>query len=293
MVRAVAKRLNGQYSAMEEIRGSYMRNQLAVLNATDPIGYGRWLADAAKNCFIGYGDLNAPVLTKLDKGLTVSHLKRDGLSETLAALDLVATKRNLESLAQAMLVLARAKEAKLHSHEAWYDMLSAIRSTAAAATTQEGSRPGPDTVPLLKHLDVVRNRLRHTGRTDRHRIVSRTVLVKGLEYDHVIVANVDHITDACNLYVALSRARKTITLLGSPPQILIKATPMRPRQRNKRSLQSFSSRQTSGRAPIYLCAKSVSCHLCSSGDPASWHAERYYLTIAAAGQRAATGSGRS
>ena len=218
MVRAVAKRLNGQYSAMEEIRGSYMRNQLAVLNATDPIGYARWLADAAKNCFIGYGDLNAPVLTKLDKGLTVSHLKRDGLSETLASLDLVATKRNLESLAQAMLVLARAKEAKLHSHEAWYDMLSAIRSTAAAATTQEGSRPGPDTVPLLKHPDVVRNRLRHTGRTDRHRIVSRTVLVKGLEYDHVIVANVDHITDACNLYVALSRARKTITLLGSHPR---------------------------------------------------------------------------
>jgi DNA helicase IV len=65
--------------------------------------------------------------------------------------------------------------------------------------------------------------------------VSRTVLVKGLEYDHVIVANVDDITDACNLYVALSRARKTVTILGSRPQILIKATAMRPKQRDKRS----------------------------------------------------------
>ena len=93
---------------MEEIHGSYMRAQLTVLNATDPIGYGRWLANVAKNCFVGYGDLNLPVLTKLDKGLTISHLKRDGLGETMAALDLVATNRNLESLAQAMLVLVRA-----------------------------------------------------------------------------------------------------------------------------------------------------------------------------------------
>lgn len=235
MVRAAARRLNGQYSAMEEIHGSYMRAQLTVLNATDPIGYGRWLANVAKNCFVGYGDLNLPVLTKLDKGLTISHLKRDGLGETMAALDLVATNRNLESLAQAMLVLVRAKEARLHSHEAWYDMLSAIRSAAAAENTQDGSRPGSDGVPLLEHLDVVRDRLRHTGRSDRRRIVSRTVLVKGLEYDHVIVANVDDITDACNLYVALSRARKTVTILGSRPQILIKATAMRPKQRDKRS----------------------------------------------------------
>lgn len=243
MVRATAKRLNGQYSAMEEIRGSYMRNQLTVLNATDPIRYGRWLADVAKNCFVGYGDLNPPVLLKLDKGLTVSHLKRDGLSETLTALDLVATKRNLESLAQAMLVLARAKEARLHSHEAWYDMLSAIRSASAVATTPEDSSLGSDSVPLLNHLDMIRNRLRHTGREDRRRIVSRTVLIKGLEYDHVIVANVDQITDACNLYVALSRARKTITVLGSRPQILITPTLTRPR-RDRRSLRSCLPRQS-------------------------------------------------
>jgi hypothetical protein len=57
------------------------------------IDYDRWLADAAKNCFIGYGGLNPSVLTKLDKGLTASHLKRDGLSKTLAALDLGATKQ--------------------------------------------------------------------------------------------------------------------------------------------------------------------------------------------------------
>ncbi len=235
MVRAAAKRLHGQYSVMEEIHGSYMRDQLTVLNATDPIGYGRWLANVAKNCFIGYGALNPTVLTRLGQGLTVSHLKRDGLTDSLVALDLVATNRNLESLAQAMLILARAKEAKLHSHEAWYDMLSAIRSASASAKTQDGSPPAPDSVPLLEHLDRVRDRLRHTDRADRRRVVSRTVLVKGLEYDHVIVANVDRITDACNLYVALTRARKTITVLGSHPHVMIKATPMRPRQPDKGS----------------------------------------------------------
>ncbi|RQM32194.1 hypothetical protein TN91_21870 [Rhodococcus ruber] len=71
----------------------------------------------------------------------------------------------------------------------------------------------------------VRERVRHGGRQSQLRVVSRTVLIKGLEYDHVIIANAADISDACNLYVALSRARKSVTIIGPSPQITIKETP--------------------------------------------------------------------
>ena len=67
---------------------------------------------------------------------------------------------------------------------------------------------------LLEELAKVREVLRHAGRRERRRIISRTLLVKGLEYDHVIIANVNEHASINDLYVALSRARKTIKILG-------------------------------------------------------------------------------
>lgn len=50
------------------------------------------------------------------------------------------------------------------------------------------------------------------------------LLIKGFEYDHVIIANIADISDACNLYVALSRARKSVTIIGPSPLVTIKET---------------------------------------------------------------------
>lgn len=49
---------------------------------------------------------------------------------------------------------------------------------------------------------------------DVTRIASRTLLVKGLEYDHVVIADLNKMRDPRNLYVALSRARKSAIVVG-------------------------------------------------------------------------------
>jgi superfamily I DNA/RNA helicase len=233
-VRATAGRLRGVYSAMEEIGGSFMHEQLTVLDSMNPEAYAWWLASIAKKCFTGYADLDAPLLKKLENGSTVSHLIRANLSSTLTALDHVVENRTLASLAESMLRLTQAKEAKLHSHEAWYDMLATVRNRHLAPVGRfllaeddpaRSTQPGP----LVEELAKVRDHQRHTGRPERSRVVSRTVLVKGLEYDHVIVANVGQISDSCNLYVALTRARKSLLIIGSTPMIAVKATARGPR----------------------------------------------------------------
>ena len=65
----------------------------------------------------------------------------------------------------------------------------------------------------------MRDCIRHRGRRDRSRVVSRTLLVKGLEYDHVVIANIEQMTDVNNLYGALTRARNSITVIGNAPTI--------------------------------------------------------------------------
>lgn len=211
-VRAVAARLPG-YHAMEEMGGSFMVKQLAALADADPSGYATWLVSVAKNCFTGYGKLDKGVLGRLAKGQPVATLKRPGLEHTLAAIDLVQASPELSVLAVAMDEMHRAREAQLHSREAWRDM----------GTVIEGCALDPER-DMRAELVRVRERVRHGGRRRNLREVSRTVLIKGLEYDHVIIANIADISDACNLYVALSRARKSVTIIGPSPHVTIRET---------------------------------------------------------------------
>lgn len=220
--RATAAHLGGRFTAMEEVGGSYMREKLAELGTSSPDGYAAWLARTTKDCFCGHADLNKGVLDKLDKRQPVGKLKRAGLENALKAMDSVLEHRTLASLAAAMDTVRSAPALRLHSHEAWFDMLTAIRGASVS-----GLGPGALTSELAK----IRDRIRHSGRPERRRVVSRTLLVKGLEFDHVIIANVDEINDQYNFYVALNRARKTLTLLGSSPRVLIQETPLAPKTR--------------------------------------------------------------
>jgi DNA helicase-2/ATP-dependent DNA helicase PcrA len=63
---------------------------------------------------------------------------------------------------------------------------------------------------------VVRNRTRVAGRAAERRVVSRTLLVKGLEFEHVVLCAADEL-DAKNLYVALTRGSRSVTVVARSP----------------------------------------------------------------------------
>lgn len=64
----------------------------------------------------------------------------------------------------------------------------------------------------------IRNKTRIVGRPKNYRAISRTLLIKGLEFDHVIIVNPEKFDDK-NLYVALTRAKKSLTI-WSPSKII-------------------------------------------------------------------------
>lgn len=218
--RATAAKLGGMYSTMEEIGGSFMQGHLAKLAECAPGDYADWLAGFIKASFCGHAGLDGPVRSKLSKGRTVSHYNREGLDEAMEALDRVVADPTLATLAAAMSTVGQAPALSLHSHEAWSEVQTAIRGAVAGGGQSE---------LLLGELAKARDRIRHAGRSRRRRVVSRTLLVKGLEYDHVVIANASEVADACNLYVALSRARKTVTILGASPKLIVAETRIEPK----------------------------------------------------------------
>ena len=55
--------------------------------------------------------------------------------------------------------------------------------------------------------------------------------MKGLEYDHVIIADAATHTSVNDLYVALTRARKSIRILSRSDIITLTASPRGPRKK--------------------------------------------------------------
>lgn len=213
--RRAAVDLNGAFTMMEEVAGGFMRDRLAELAATTPEQFATWLINLTKRCTCGHAQLNDGVKNRLKAGKVTSGLKRPGLEPALAAFDTVVSNPSYTSLASAMGAIPDSASLRLHSHEAWNDIQTALRGAAAADDN-------PDV--LGSELARARDRIRHQGRRNRSKVVSRTLLIKGLEYDHVVIADINQITDVNNLYVALTRARKTITIVGATATITVTET---------------------------------------------------------------------
>lgn len=78
---------------------------------------------------------------------------------------------------------------------------------------------GGEAATLTDAASIVRNRARMRGRRLPQHAVGTTLLVKGLQFDHAIVLDGDGY-DANNLYVALTRGVKSLTVVSKAPTIV-------------------------------------------------------------------------
>lgn len=210
--RSIGAELNGNFAVMEEIAGKFMTDKLDELTALAPDSYAIWLLELTKKCLCGNGKLDVTVRNALAQSRTIGHLSRPGLEPALAGLDAVTTNPCFATLADAMDLIRQSASLKLHSREAWRDIQLALRSAAIH---------GDDPKMLANGLAHARDQLRRVGRHEVPRVVSRTVLVKGLEFDHVVIADIGQLREVKNLYVALTRARKSVTVVGTSPTITL------------------------------------------------------------------------
>lgn len=201
-VAAHASRLSGSFAVMEDIQGNYMQAALKRLPPPGDPQLATWLARFSKDCASGLAGLDRPLLNRLMGNQSIGSYRRQGLEQVIEALETVRVDPTYVGLVKAATEIQRSTSVKLYRREAWRDTLQAI------ALCEDSDLAPPES------LAKVRDRLRWAGRRPPKRVASRTLLVKGLEFDHVVIADLSNFSDPRDLYVALSRSRRTLTLLG-------------------------------------------------------------------------------
>ena len=169
----------------------------------------------AKDCISKIAEqLDAAVMKKLRDGKPVAHLSRPGAEKPLALLSGLLTDASAARVHETLEAVGHLPGGRLYRREAWRDMRQALGIVAA----------GSD-LTVVQAITRIRNRTRIIGRVREDRIISRPLLVKGLEYDHAVVLSAERYS-ATELYVALSRSRKSLTVVSNerylstaPPQL--------------------------------------------------------------------------
>lgn len=201
---AVASKTNGSYGMMEELQGSFMMKFAATVDSGDPRQVAVATAQFAKDCISRIAaKLNPAVMNKLTKGESVAHLSRPGAEVQLGLLSGLLSDPSPPHVRETLAAIGQLPDGRLYRREAWRDVLMALAIVAA----------GSD-LTVVQAIGRIRNRTRIIGRAQDDRIISRPLLVKGLEYDHAVVLNAERYS-ATELYVALSRSRKSLTVLSS------------------------------------------------------------------------------
>jgi len=93
------------------------------------------------------------------------------------------------------------KDGHLFRKELYFEVLKILRESLSTGAA------------LKEAMIRTRENTRRLGRKFFRRIIARTVLIKGLEFDHTIILDADSF-DEKNLYVALTRASRTVTILS-------------------------------------------------------------------------------
>lgn len=208
---SIARRLGGQFTVMEPIECPDLLGWAIQLGDANGPRRASLLVEFAKVCMTQIAPSLGAAPAVLASGALPTIRSNTPNPATVGALIDVANDQSLAPALGAMQSIAAIEGPVLHRRELWRDMEKTIREHLA--------HPEPG---LAETAWTVRDRGRQGGRRVEFRTVSRTLLVKGLEFDHAVVLNADA-HSAPDLYVALTRASRTLTVLSANGRVTPRA----------------------------------------------------------------------
>ena len=198
-----AKRLDGLFSSMDELEGKDLLQSAGTLDlAADGSGAAIALIDIARECITRLPSQMGAMLKTLKANKLpriTARTPHRPLVEAVLAVTESPTSTNLLAMAEAIEGISGVF---VHRRDLW-------ESVKRSITVQRDEQ----TTTIREAAVIVRDRTRENGRAVQPRTVSRTVLVKGLEYDHAVILDA-HSLDARDFYVAATRGRRTLTVLS-------------------------------------------------------------------------------
>lgn len=202
-----AEGLNGMYTCMEEIDcKDLFRHAGAIDHAT---GFERVVAAFAfaQVCMSGVATPLKPFRDSAVKHTLPTSFQQSKQPVITAAIASVLTAPDLSGVSALLRAISAIPTRRIFRQELWTEMLRAVD---AQATRTDGS--------LRDTAWKQRNHARRRSRFVARRSISRTLLVKGLEFDHSVVLDAEEL-DAKNLYVAMTRPRHTLVVCSASPKM--------------------------------------------------------------------------
>lgn len=197
----LAKAAGGGYQAIEEIAANRLREFATAWDqANDGTGRLRAIITLLNDCFH-----KKPVVEG-------EEVDPDDVAIELALRELVPSLANGNGAVAAVQFLALSRKRprwKLFRNELWRD---AERAAGEVASDRAET--------MAAATNSVRQRVSNSGRRLPKRTVSTPLLLKGLEFDHVVIPDATHFgnerqAQAKLFYVAISRATRSLTISSS------------------------------------------------------------------------------
>lgn len=196
-----ASALKGTYSVMEAIDEKVTMALAKKIDAENGATIAKAVVEFAIACSSGLpSHISVAKRKQLGEGKSFSTTSAE-LQLAYQAVLRVRSDPTPQTVRTALELLRKLPKVSVHCREAWEEI-----STSVAVA-------GTDGCTVVEALHRTRNHSRALGRKPTARVVSRPLLVKGLEYDHVIILSPEKYS-AQELYVALSRGSKSVTVIS-------------------------------------------------------------------------------
>lgn len=199
----LARAANGGYQAIEEIAGNRLRQFASEWDrAEDAATRLRSVTSLIDDCFYKRPPVEGEPTDQDDEAIR-AYMQQ--AAQAFADGDSALAAAELLSLARKRL------RWKLYRGELWRDCERAVSDLASGRVAA-----------MLEATITVRQRASNSGRKLPRRTVSTPLLLKGLEFDHVIIPDATHfakerLAQAKLFYVAISRATRSLTISSSSP----------------------------------------------------------------------------
>jgi DNA helicase-2/ATP-dependent DNA helicase PcrA len=198
----LARTIAGRFSSIEEVEGKDLHSFLKKFGAAKTAKAGFLLAlDFSKKCFTGVDKI---LTAGTRRGEVANQTKGTKYPLVLHAANAYLNEPTSGHLKSFFLVLKANQETSAYRRDLLYRFLNVLKMhiDGKGATLSEAA-------------NLYQREMRHTGRPISHRkLIGTTLLVKGLEYDHAVILDADAL-DAKDLYVAMTRGSKSLTIVGT------------------------------------------------------------------------------
>lgn len=200
----LAKSLKGAYKSMEEIECRVLIKYCRKIENAQGAARAAILIEFCTECMTKTPPVLAELHETLRNGQDVPAGRLKKYAALKQALSEVVQCDDLQCASKVIREVANLPDTKFHRLELFREMESTISNFDSATG-----------VPLHSVGWKLRDGARRFGRRIPRWTVARTLLIKGLEFDHVLLPDVADFDDAKNLYVALTRGSKSLTVLST------------------------------------------------------------------------------